>query len=209
MIIMRVIKKKNINNYSASNIKEGKKIKIGSLSMYQSSTSKKYKNKVIKANSFESIESKKIIYNKQTVNNVQNKLYKEKDNNNIVNDEKTNNKDTTNQYQLRNLIKSNKQLYYSYQLNDDIKQENNNINNINKSSNLNKIKNDNEDGEKRDIVDNYNNNIIVESNKIENGDKNKRKNFYLSPGIYSNNRKILKMIEMNKVNDKNKNNKYK
>ena len=201
--------KKNINNYSASNIKEGKKIKIGSLSMYQSSTSKKYKNKVIKANSFESIESKKIIYNKQTVNNVQNKSDKEKDNNNIVNDEKTNKKDSTNQYQLRNLIKSNKQLYYSYQLNDDIKAENNNNNINNKSSNANKIKNDNEEGEKRDIVDNYNNNVIVESNQIENADKNKRKNFYLSPGIYSNNRKILKMIEMNKVNDKNKNNKYK
>ena len=201
--------KKNINNYSASNIKEGKKIKIGSLSMYQSSTSKKYKNKVIKANSFESIESKKIIYNKQTVNNAQNKSDKEKDNNNIVNDEKTNKKDSTNQYQLRNLIKSNKQLYYSYQLNDDIKAENNNNNINNKSSNANKIKNDNEEGEKRDIVDNYNNNVIVESNQIENADKNKRKNFYLSPGIYSNNRKILKMIEMNKVNDKNKNNKYK
>jgi len=198
-----------INNYSALNQKEGKKIKIGSLSMYQSSTSKKYKNKIIKTNSFEQVESRKIFINKPITNNEQNKSYTEKVDYDI--DENKDKITNINQYQERNLTRENKQIYYSYQLNNDKIKDNKNIN---KNKNLNQCKSIKEEDDKKTIVDNYNNkinnnNIIddKQNENNENNENNRRKNFYLSPGIYNNNRKILKMFEMNKNNNKEKNKK--
>ena len=186
-------KQKNIN--SIVNQKEGKKIKIGSLSMYQSSTSKKYKNKIIKTNSFEQVESRKIFIKRPIGANDQNKSYTEIADS--ILDENTNKKKKNiNQYKEINFLRNNKQLYYSYQMNN------------NEIKNMNKEKIIKEEDEKKTLVDNYNNNIIVDYKKSDNKEMNRRKNFYLSPGIYNNNRKILKMLEMNKNNDKNKNNKY-
>ena len=184
-----------LNNFSAVNSKEGKKIKIASLSMYQSSTSKKYKNKIIKTNSFEQVDSRKIFINKPMVNNEQNKSYTE-----IVEYgfDGTRNKKNKNidQYKERNLLRNNKPFYYSYQINEG------NVENKTKEKN-------NKEPETKTIVENYNDNIITDYKNSENIDDNKRKNFYLSPGIYNNNVKIFKMLKMNKNNDKTKKIKYK
>ena len=184
----------NINqkNISEINTKSGKKIKIGSLSMYQSSTSKKYKNKIIKTNSFEQIESKKIFIISPTKNRQQNKSYTEITNN-FINKNKEKKK-IINKYQDKDIIRANQRYFYS--LNDNIKTEGNNYNYIN----ANKIKTDKKVKEKKIIVDN----IMTDSKQTVNYDNNLRKNFYLSPGIYSNNRKILKMFEMNKIKEQTK-----
>ena len=184
----------NINqkNISEINTKSGKKIKIGSLSMYQSSTSKKYKNKIIKTNSFEQIESKKIFIISPTKNRQQNKSYTEITNNFI--NKKKEKKKIINKYQDKDIIRANQRYFYS--LNDNIKTEGNNYNYIN----ANKIKTDKKVKEKKIIVDN----IMTDSKQTVNYDNNLRKNFYLSPGIYSNNRKILKMFEMNKIKEQTK-----
>ena len=185
-------KNKNINDFSATNPKEGKKIKIGSLSMYQSSTSKKYKNKIIKTNSFEQVDSGKIFINKPTSNNEQNKSYTEIAEYGLLGN--NNKKIKNNQYKERNVLRSNKQFYHSYQLNDT------SIENKNKEKSIKE-----EENEKMTIVENYNENNEEDYKNDENNDVNRRKNFYLSPGIYNNNSKILKMIQMNKNNEKNKN----
>ena len=173
---------------------------------------------MIKANSFEQIESKKII-NRPIINKDQNKSYTEIDDYKL--DENNNNKkNNLKQYKERNLLKNKKQYYYSYQMNNNFVEDKNKSvdNNINISNNANKkeikseIKNDKnnlnneidniEDDEKKTIIDSYNRNLLVGYNQSGNIEGNKRKNFYLSPGIYNNNRKILKMLEMNKNNDK-------
>ena len=184
-----------LNDFSATNPKEGKKIKIGSLSMYQSSTSKKYKNKIIKTNSFEQVESRKIIINRPIENNEPNKSFEEI--RAYENIKKINDKNIS-EYNERNLLRNNKLLYYSYQMND--------IDNNKEDKNKNKM-NIKEEDEKKINVDKYNNNIFVEHKQNENIEINKKKNFNLSPGIYNNNRKILKMLEMNKVDTNKKNNK--
>ena len=55
-----ILKKNRVNmQMSASSSNESKKIKIGSLPLYQSSsTAQKYKNKIIKTNSYEKEDSK-------------------------------------------------------------------------------------------------------------------------------------------------------
>ena len=188
-------KNKHINDFSATNPKEGKKIKIGSLSMYQASTSKNYKNKIIKTNSFEQVDSRKIFMKKPISNNEQNKSYTEIAEYGLLGN--NNKKIKNNQYKERNVLRSNKKFYYSYQLNDAV------IENKNKEKSIKE-----EEKEKITIVENYNQNNgddYKNNENNENNDVNRRKNFYLSPGIYNNNSKILKMLQMNKNNDKNKN----
>ena len=188
-----------INTYSAKNQKEGKRIKIGSLSMYQSSTSKKYKNKIIKTNSFEQVESRKIFINKPISNNETNKSYTEKvDYIMDENKDKNTNFNKNQEKQNINMINENKQIYYSYQIDDDRNKDNRKIN-----KNINQIKSIKEENDKKDIRDNLNNNIS-EYKQNEINENARRKNFYLSPGIYNNNRKILKMFEMNKNNKEKK-----
>ena len=200
---------KNEKNLFNLNSKEGKKIKIGSLSMYQSSTSKKYKS-MIKANSFEQIESKKIL-SRPIINKDKNKSYTEIDDFKL--DENNNDiKNNLKQYKERNALKHKKKYYYSYQMNNDsIENKNKSVdNNINKNENenkndnmnLNNEKEDIEEDEKKTLVDSYNRHLLVDYNQRENIEENRRKNCYLSPGIYNNNRKIIKMFEMSKNKDK-------
>ena len=165
--------------------------------MYQSSTSKKYKNKIIKTNSFEHVESRKIFINRPMANNEQNKSFTEVRGYGIdENKEKQNDMNNKNENQENNLLRNNKQLYHSYHLNDF------NNNKFDKNPGLmNSIK---EEDEKKSNSDKYNNNILIESNQSENIGINKKKNFCISSGIYNNNRKIQKMLEMNKLSDKNK-----
>ena len=172
----------NQQNFSAINSKLGKKIKIGSLSLYQSSTSKKYKNKIIKTNSFEQTETKKIIINGPMSNNPPNKSYIEI-NGYITNI--TNSNDNINKNLEYDLIRANDKCYYS--LNNEIKTEDG-------------FKSDKKQSGKKIIVDN----MMSDSKVIKNNESHVRKNFYLSPGIYNNNRKIIKMFEMNKMKDKSK-----
>ena len=141
------------------------KIKLGLISMYQSTTSKKYKNKITKTNSFEQADSGKISICNQGLRNEPNISISE------IQDIKVDD---------RNPLKSNKQLYYSYQFNDDVNNDN---------------KNYKEEEEKKTIVDNFN---IVKYKGNENKNINIRKIPNLSPGIYNNSRKILKMKEKKK-----------
>ena len=148
------------NNRNSNN-----KIKFGLISMYQSTTSKKYKNKITKTNSFEQMDSGKIsIYNQDFGNEPNISI-------NEIQDIKA---------EERYPLKSNKQIYYSYQFNDDISNDN---------------KNNKEGDEKKTIVDNFN---IVKLKGNENKNINIRKNPNFSPGIYNNSRKILKMNEKKK-----------
>ena len=148
------------NNRNSNN-----KIKFGLISMYQSTTSKKYKNKITKTNSFEQMDSGKIsIYNQDFGNEPNISI-------NEIQDIKA---------EERYPLKSNKQIYYSYQFNDDISNDN---------------KNNKEEDEKKTIVDNFN---IVKLKGNENKNINIRKNPNFSPGIYNNSRKILKMNEKKK-----------
>ena len=168
----------NINNYDNNNTSKinsfsidynhrnpNNKIKIGLISMYQSTTSKKYKNKITKTNSFEQTDSGKISICNQGFINEPNKSISE------IQDIKIEDK---------NPLNSNKQLYYSYQFNDDINNDN---------------KNNKEEDTKKTIVDNFN---IVKLKGNENKNINIRKKQNFSPGIYNNSRKILKMKEKKK-----------
>ena len=168
----------NINNYENNNTCKinsfsieynhrhpNNKIKIGLISMYQSTTSKKYKNKIAKTNSFEQVDSGKISICNQAFINESNKSISE------IQDIKIEDKIPLN---------SNKQLYYSYQFNDDINNDN---------------KNNKEEDAKKTIVDNFN---IVKLKGNENKNINIRKKQNFSPGIYNNSRKILKMKEKKK-----------
>ena len=168
----------NINNYENNNTckinsfsidynhrNPNNKIKIGLISMYQSTTSKKYKNKIAKTNSFEQVDSGKISICNQAFINESNKSISE------IQDIKIEDKIPLN---------SNKQLYYSYQFNDDINNDN---------------KNNKEEDTKMTIVDNFN---IVKLKGNENKNINIRKKQNFSPGIYNNSRKILKMKEKKK-----------
>ena len=168
----------NINNYENNNTckinsfsidynhrNPNNKIKIGLISMYQSTTSKKYKNKIAKTNSFEQVDSGKISICNQAFINESNKSISE------IQDIKIEDKIPLN---------SNKQLYYSYQFNDDINNDN---------------KNNKEEDAKKTIVDNFN---IVKLKGNENKNINIRKKQNFSPGIYNNSRKILKMNEKKK-----------
>ena len=168
----------NINNYDNNNTSKmnslsidynhrnsNNKITFGLISMYQSTTSKKYKNKITKTNSFEQVDSGKIsLYNQASINEPSKSISE-------IQDFKIEDK---------NPLKSNKQLYYSYQFNDDINNDN---------------KNNKEEDEKKTIVDNFN---IARLKENENKNINIRKNPNFSPGIYNNNRKILKMNEKKK-----------
>ena len=203
----------NINNnsnvYSNVNPNEGKKIKIGSLAMYQSTTSKNFKNKIIKTNSFEQSESKKIFINNPSSNNKPNRSH-------ITNDEiqkeENDKKINKEQYKDRNINRDIQQPYFSYQSNDEASLENKSLKNY-----IIKVQKIKQESDKKNIDNNYiNNNIILDYKQNGNNENiiinnNKRKNVYLSPqGIYNNkNKKILKMFEMNKNNEKIKNNKYK
>ena len=168
----------NINNYDNNNTSKinsfsidynhrnpNNKIKIGLISMYQSTTSKKYKNKITKTNSFEQTDSGKISICNQGFINEPNKSISE------IQDIKI---------EEKNPLNSNKQLYYSYQFNDDINNDN---------------KNNKEEDTKKTIVDNFNI-VKLKGNESKNIDIRKNKNF--SPGIYNNSRKILKMNEKKK-----------
>ena len=180
----------NQQNFSAINSKSGKKIKIGSLSLYQSTTSKKYKKKIIKTNSFEQGEPKKIIFNKQIANNQPNKSYNEVNEINdfyMNNKHKNNKNDNINKNEDNNFMRVNEKFYYS--LNDEIKVEDG-------------FQSDKKLEGKKIIVENIN--MMSDSKLIKNSENSLRSNFYLSPGIYSNNRKILKMFEMKKMKDKYK-----
>jgi hypothetical protein len=154
-----------------------------------------YKSKIIKTNSLEQGDASKISVNISTINDEQNKSY-------ITMSGYYFNKKNT-----RSVIKPNKPLFFSYELNEDKKTDNNiNISSIQTINNKTEIeiKNLKQEGIRRNIIDNYNNNIIVDSGQMRNDEKKRKKNFYLSPVIYNNNRKILKMIEMNKNSEKTK-----
>ena len=158
-----------------------------------------YKSKVIKTNSLEQGDASKISVNISTINDEQNKSYMAMSGYHI------------NKKNTRSVIKPNKPLFFSYELNEDKKTDNNinssSIQTINNKTEI-EIKNLKQEGITRNIIDNYNNIIIVDSRQMENDEK-KRNNFYLSPVIYNNNRKILKMIEMNKNSEKTKKIQYK
>ena len=100
----------------------------------------------------------------------------------------------------KNILLQNNDLYNTYQLNDNI-----NMGKKNSANNINKVQmNKNDNYEKKNIV--ANNNYIIDIKKIDYNENNKKKNFYMSPPIYNNNnnRNIIKMIEVNKFNEKNK-----
>jgi len=191
---------------SNSNSNENKKIKIGSLPLFHANNIQKNKNnKIIKTNSYEKDDSKKISLKNIISATEQNNTYKKVDNDNFLDE---NNSE-------KNSIRTNPQLYHSLK----ILEENIHIN-LNKENivkNLNKIeiindknnKYDDEsekekenDKDKETIVDNYNNNILVEFKKEENNKKefNRNKKIYNNAGIYNNNRKIIKMLEKKKLN---------
>ena len=201
-----ILKKNRVNmQMSASSSNESKKIKIGSLPLYQSSsTAQKYKNKIIKTNSYEKEDSKKMFFCNDITPGEKNKSFYKSENNHLINENNIEN----------NLPRTNQLLYQS------LKISRNNLNNnfdkeikIKKSNkikiiNVKKDKIDDEDNieiednekDKETIVDNYNNNILVEFKKDENNNKNTK--LFSNGSIYNNNRKIKKIIENNKFNNK-------
>ena len=201
-----ILKNNRVNmQMSASSSNESKKIKIGSLPLYQSSsTAQKYKNKIIKTNSYEKEDSKKMFFCNDITPGEKNKSFYKSENNHLINENNIEN----------NLPRTNQLLYQS------LKISRNNLNNnfdkeikIKKSNkikiiNVKKDKIDDEDNieiednekDKETIVDNYNNNILVEFKKDENNNKNTK--LFSNGSIYNNNRKIKKIIENNKFNNK-------
>ena len=201
-----ILKKNRVNmQMSASSSNESKKIKIGSLPLYQSSsTAQKYKNKIIKTNSYEKEDSKKMFFCNDIPPGEKNKSFYKSENNHLINENNIEN----------NLPRTNQLFYQS------LKISRNNLNNnfdkeikIKKSNkikiiNVKKDKIDDEDNieiednekDKETIVDNYNNNILVEFKKDENNNKNTK--LFSNGSIYNNNRKIKKIIENNKFNNK-------
>ena len=201
-----ILKKNRVNmQMSASSSNESKKIKIGSLPLYQSSsTAQNYKNKIIKTNSYEKEDSKKMLFCNDIPPGEKNKSFYKSENNHLINENNIEN----------NLPRTNQLFYQS------LKISRNNLNNnfdkeikIKKSNkikiiNVKKDKIDDEDNieiednekDKETIVDNYNNNILVEFKKDENNNKNTK--LFSNGSIYNNNRKIKKIIENNKFNNK-------
>ena len=201
-----ILKNNRVNmQMSASSSNESKKIKIGSLPLYQSSsTAQKYKNKIIKTNSYEKEDSKKMFFCNDITPGEKNKSFYKSENNHLINENNIEN----------NLPRTNQLFYQS------LKISRNNLNNnfdkeikIKKSNkikiiNVKKDKIDDEDNieiednekDKETIVDNYNNNILVEFKKDENNNKNTK--LFSNGSIYNNNRKIKKIIENNKFNNK-------
>ena len=201
-----ILKKNRVNmQMSASSSNESKKIKIGSLPLYQSSsTAQKYTNKIIKTNSYEKEDSKKMFFCNDIPPGEKNKSFYKSENNHLINENNIEN----------NLPRTNQLFYQS------LKISRNNLNNnfdkeikIKKSNkikiiNVKKDKIDDEDNieiednekDKETIVDNYNNNILVEFKKDENNNKNTK--LFSNGSIYNNNRKIKKIIENNKFNNK-------
>ena len=185
---------------SNSNSNENKKIKIVPFPIYYPSTSQKNQN--IKKNSNENDENKKISLNNAFPDNKQNKLY-DKIKDDFILDENLKEK---------NIPRTNQQLYQSLKLpgnKENTEKENSKVkiineNNIKEGNEVNKVKEEN-DKDKETIVDDYNNNILVEFKKNANNKKEFNRNNRLNNnnvGIYNNNRKIIKMLEKNKINDK-------
>ena len=184
-----------------SNQKEGKKIKIGSLALYQSSTAKKFKNKAIKANSYDKDDIKKIYLHNSVPISEQNKSYNNYDD--LMKDENIENESIE-----KNSPRTNPKLNQSFKLIEEKNNKENKSKNINKLKNINekKIKNEN-NNDRETIVENYNNNFFVEynnNNENSNKDFNKTKILYPNSGVYNNNRKIFKVNEKTKNNNKNK-----
>ena len=204
---------RNKVNLPKSNSNENKKIKISSLPIYHSSINKNKNKIIIKTNSYDREESKKIpLYNIIPASE-QNKSYRKLDEDYFL-DENINEKNST---------RTNPTLYHSLKL------VGNNINNINMNFNQeNQIKNidgikiindksnksmkkllenkkEIEENDKETITD-YNNNILVEFKKDEINKKeiNRTKKIFNSAGIYNNNRKIIKTNEKNKLTKTNK-----
>ena len=195
---------------SNSNSNENKKIKIGSLPLFHQTHMPTNKNhKIIKTNSYEKDDTKKISLNNMISSTEHNNTYKKSDNDYFL-DENISEK---------NSIRTNPQLYHSLKLLGENIHINLNKENVIKNMNKIKIINDNKnkhdeesvkeienkeanDKDKETIVDNYNNNILVEFKKDENNKKdfNRNKKLYNNTGIYNNNRKIIKMIEKKKLN---------
>jgi hypothetical protein len=103
------------------------------------------------------------------------------------NKHKNNKNDNINKNEDNNFMRVNEKFYYS--LNDEIKVEDG-------------FQSDKKLEGKKITVENIN--MMSDSKLIKNSENSLRNNFYLSPGIYSNNRKILKMFEMKKMKDKYK-----
>ena len=194
---------------SNSNSNENKKIKIGSLPLYLQSNIPNNKNKIIKTESYEKEESKKISLYKVIPSTEQNKSYRN------INDDYFLDENISE----KNSPRTNPQLYHSLKLLGD--KINNELNKESKIKNINKLKivgdkndkpkkesekekieKEENDKDKETIVDNYNNNILVEFKKEERTKKeiNRNKKIYNNAGIYNNNRKIIKMLEKNKIN---------
>ena len=184
---------------SNSNSKENKKIKIGPLPLYQPSTSQKYKNKITKTNSYEKEDSKKILFSNAIPSSEQNKSFHKLEDDYFFDENENNNSQ-------KRLPRTNNKFYNSLKLTGNNKVKNINklkiiIDNNKSNKDIEKITKEENDKEKdkETIVDDYNNNILVEFKNTEN---NKNKKLYNNPGIYNNNRKIIKMNENNKINNK-------
>ena len=201
-----ILKKNRVNmQMSASSSNESKKIKIGSLPLYQSSsTAQKYKNKIIKTNSYEKEDSKKMFFCNDITPGEKNKSFYKSENNHLINENNIeNNLPRTNQLFYQSLKISRNNLNDNFDKEIKIKKSNKI-----KIINVKKDKIDDEDNieiednekDKETIVDNYNNNILVEFKKDENNNKNTK--LFSNGSIYNNNRKIKKIIENNKFNNK-------
>ena len=190
---------RNRVNLPKSNSNENKKIKISSLQIYHSSNKGNKNNIIIKTNSYDKEESKKIPLYNIIPSSEQNKSFKKYDDDYFL-DENIGEK---------NVARTNPILYHSLKLvgnniNINFNQEkqiknDNEIKIIN--DNYNKSEKEKEENDKETITD-YNNNILVEFKKDENGKKeiNKNKKIFNNAGIYNNNRKIIKANEKNKLN---------
>ena len=201
-----ILKNNRVNmQMSASSSNESKKIKIGSLPLYQSSsTAQKYKNKIIKTNSYEKEDSKKMFFCNDITPGEKNKSFYKSENNHLINENNIeNNLPRTNQLFYQSLKISRNNLNDNFDKEIKIKKSNKI-----KIINVKKDKIDDEDNieiednekDKETIVDNYNNNILVEFKKDENNNKNTK--LFSNGSIYNNNRKIKKIIENNKFNNK-------
>ena len=103
-----ILKNNRVNmQMSASSSNESKKIKIGSLPLYQSSsTAQKYKNKIIKTNSYEKEDSKKMFFCNDITPGEKNKSFYKSENNHLINENNIEN----------NLPRTNQLLYQSLKI---------------------------------------------------------------------------------------------
>ena len=162
----------------------------------QPSTSQKYKNKITKTNSYEKEDTKKILFYNAIPSSEQNKSFHKLDDDYFVDDNENINVE-------RKLPRTNNKFYNSLKLTGNNKTKNINkikiiIGNNKNNKDIEKITKEENDKEKdkETIVDDYNNNILVEFKKNEN---NINKKLNSNPGIYNNNRKIIKMNDNNKI----------